>query len=243
MLSAEATGSSNWAPPNKTCYGRSFGHRQNGLRSAKRRSADMRARSGCRYQTRSDTNGRYAKLSERTAPAGIVSAHGSAKQPGNSRLIGVALIVALLALAMFASAALWRAFGHNPATAPDFTLSDQNGQPFTLSKLRGHPIALFFGFTHCPDECPTTLAHLAHAVHAPGVPLDTRVAFITVDPERDSPATLKRFVRLFDPQFIGLTGGLNQLNPVYDAYHTARQAVPVKQQETDEFFEHGATVF
>jgi protein SCO1/2 len=172
-----------------------------------------------------------------------VSAHGWAKQPGNSGLIGVALIVALLALAMFASAALWRTFGHNPAAAPDFTLSDQNGQPFTLSKFRAHPIALFFGFTHCPDECPTTLAHLAHAVHAPGVPLDTRAAFIAVDPERDSPASLKRYVRLFDPQFIGLTGGLNQLNPVYDAYHTARQAVPVNQTHRDESFEHGTTVF
>jgi protein SCO1/2 len=157
--------------------------------------------------------------------------------------LGIVLSIVLVAIATFSGAALWRTFGPHPAMAPDFTLIDQNGQPFTLSSVRGHPIALFFGFTHCPDECPTTLAHLAHAVHAPGVPHDTRVAFITVDPGRDSPATLKRYVRLFDPQFIGLTGALGQLNPVYDAYHTARQAVPVNRKQSDDSFEHGTTVF
>jgi protein SCO1/2 len=191
---------------------------------------------------RSDTNDRNAELTERTASVGF-SALGSAKLHGNSPVVGLVLVVALLVVTTFSIEALWRSFGRNPATAPDFTLIDQNGQRFTLSKIQGHPIALFFGFTHCPDECPTTLAHLAHAVHAPGVPHDTRVAFITVDPDRDSPATLKRYVRLFDPQFIGLTGGLSQLNPVYDAYHTARRAVPVNQKHSDDSFEHGTTVF
>jgi protein SCO1/2 len=159
------------------------------------------------------------------------------------RVIGAILAVAFLAGATIASAALWRSFGPDRATAPDFTLIDQSGRRFTLSKFRGHPIALFFGFTHCPDECPTTLAHLAQAVHAPGVAHDTRVAFITVDPDRDSPATLKQYVRLFDPQFIGLTGTLRQLNPVYEAYHTARRVVPSNQRRGEDSFEHGTTIF
>jgi protein SCO1/2 len=109
--------------------------------------------------------------------------------------------------------------------------------------LRGHPLALFFGFTHCPDKCPTTLAHLAKAVRSAGVPRDVRVAFITVDPQRDSPAALKRYVRLFDPNFIGLTGLSNELNPVYDAYHTLRRAAPQNGQPGDEAFEHGTAVY
>jgi protein SCO1/2 len=182
-------------------------------------------------------------LSARTAPLGFGSAVGWAKRPGNSRIVGVALIAALLAVAAFSSTALWEFSAHNPRTAPDFTLIDQNGQPFTLSKIQGHPIALFFGFTHCPDECPTTLAHLAHAVHAPSVPNDTRVVFITVDPGRDSPATLKRYVGLFDPHFIGLTGGLSRLNPVYDAYHVARRVIRVNDKLGDDSFEHGTAVY
>lgn len=113
-----------------------------------------------------------------------------------------------------------RAMMPSGPVAPNFTLTDQNGRPYTLSAQRGHAIALFFGYTHCPDVCPTTLAALARAKHklgAAGSNFD--VVFVTVDPARDNPATIKRYLRLFDPSFVGLTGSVAQLNPVYDAYH------------------------
>ncbi len=194
-------------------------------------------------ERRSASDGRCAELSEGTAPLTFLQDPDSAKRRGSRRLLSAVVIGTLLTVAVFSSAVLSWFAGHNARMAPDFTLIDQDGQPFTLSGLRGHPIALFFGYTHCPDECPTTLAHLARAVHAAGVSQDTRVAFITVDPDRDSPATLKRYVRLFDPKFIGLTAGLSRLDPVYNAYHVARQVVRVGQNKSDDSFEHGTTVY
>jgi protein SCO1 len=87
----------------------------------------------------------------------------------------------------------------------DFTLSDQSGAPFTQASLAGEPSILTFGFTHCPDVCPATLAMLARVSRAPGVP-PVRVIFVTVDPERDSPPRLGSYVKAFDPRFIALTG-------------------------------------
>lgn len=113
---------------------------------------------------------------------------------------------------------LVRAFIPVGALAPDFTLTDQDGKPFTLSAHRGHPIALFFGYAHCPDVCPTTLSALARAKRKLGDPSAFEVVLVTVDPKRDGPATLKRYVRLFDPAFIGLTGTEAQLDPVYAEY-------------------------
>jgi protein SCO1/2 len=104
--------------------------------------------------------------------------------------------------------------------APDFTLTDQNGQPYTLSAHRGHALALFFGYAHCPDVCPTTLAALARAKRKLGASAaGFDVVLVTVDPVRDTPGVLKRYVHLFDPSFTGLTGPERQLDPVYAAYH------------------------
>jgi protein SCO1/2 len=160
-----------------------------------------------------------------------------------ARVITFVLIVLLLALSAIPIVALWRAFGPKVIVAPDFALIDQDARPFKLSGLRGHPVVVFFGYTHCPDVCPTTLAHLAKAVHSPTVPGDEHVVFITVDPDRDSPSVLKRYVRLFDPEFIGLTGSLKSLEPVYAAYHTARQAVPNNHGPNDYSIVHGTSLY
>jgi len=133
------------------------------------------------------------------------------------------------ALLVIGALVLTRTNAHRGPQAPDFTLTDQNGQAFTLSAQRGHPIALFFGYTHCPDVCPTTLAALARArrdLGAQGRPLD--VVFVTVDPHRDTPAVLKRYMRLFDPSFTGLTGTDAQLAPVLSAYHIYHQILPAQ---------------
>lgn len=133
------------------------------------------------------------------------------------------LAAGVLVLACVA-AVLLRVFLPSGPAAPDFTLTDQNGQPYTLSAHRGHAIALFFGYAHCPDVCPTTLAALARAKRKLGPGSETfDVVLVTVDPARDDPATLKRYVHLFDPTFAGLTGSEAQLDPVYAAYHVYHQ--------------------
>ena len=104
--------------------------------------------------------------------------------------------------------------------APDFTLSDQHGRPFKLSREHGHPVVLFFGYTHCPDVCPTILANLKSARAALGPKgSDIVVALITVDAARDTKAELGEFVSAFDPSFLGLTGTAAQLKSVYRDYH------------------------
>lgn len=91
---------------------------------------------------------------------------------------------------------------------PDFSLIDQRGQAYRPAELRGHWSLLFFGYTNCPDFCPTTLATLADMekrLRAAGAPLRPQVVFVSVDAKRDTPEELARYVPYFDPEFIGLT--------------------------------------
>jgi protein SCO1/2 len=92
-----------------------------------------------------------------------------------------------------------------PKTIGDFHLTDNVGQPFSLHDLQGKPTLVFFGFTHCPDVCPTTLLKLAQITKAATVP-GLRVVFVTVDPARDTPPVVGLYVHAFDSGFIGLTG-------------------------------------
>jgi len=108
--------------------------------------------------------------------------------------------------------------------APDFTLSDQFGHSFTLSRERGRAVVLFFGYAHCPDVCPTLLANLKSARASVGS--DALVVFVTVDPARDRALDLRRFLAAFDPSFLGLTGSPRQLAPVYRAYHVIVEKQP-----------------
>ena len=91
--------------------------------------------------------------------------------------------------------------------APDFALTDHTGREVTLASFRGHPVLLFFGYTHCPDICPLTLARLQRSVRALGSRgEDVRVLLVTNDPARDTPPVLKAYVARFGPQVVGLTG-------------------------------------
>ena len=88
-------------------------------------------------------------------------------------------------------------------------LTDQNGKLRRLEDFRGKAVVLFFGFTHCPDVCPTTLGDLANAVESLGPDAErVQVLFVTVDPERDDPKTLAQYVGAFDPRFLALHGDL-----------------------------------
>jgi protein SCO1/2 len=89
----------------------------------------------------------------------------------------------------------------------DFALTDHNGKAVTLADYRGKAVVLFFGYTQCPDVCPTTLSELAAAIEKLGpAGKDVQVLFVTVDPERDTQALLAQYVPAFNPSFVGLYG-------------------------------------
>jgi protein SCO1/2 len=116
-----------------------------------------------------------------------------------------------------------------PRPAADFVLNTSDGSEFRLSSYRGKVVLLDFGYTFCPDICPTTLAELAQVRAQLGeAAKQVQVVFITVDPERDSPERLRSYAQAFDPSFIGLTGSPEQLEEVRQAYDVVaeKQVVP-----------------
>lgn len=93
-----------------------------------------------------------------------------------------------------------------------FNLTDYNGKPRTLADFKGKVVVLFFGYTQCPDVCPTTLAEMAAAMKELGAQADqVQVLFVTLDPERDTPDLLKNYVPQFDKRFLGLYGTPDQI--------------------------------
>jgi len=109
----------------------------------------------------------------------------------------------------------------------DFALNDPAGQPRTLADYRGKAVVVFFGYTQCPDVCPTTLAALAEATRALGADADkVQVVFITVDPDRDTAALLAQYVPAFDPRFVGLRGDAAATERVAREFKVIYQKVP-----------------
>ncbi len=103
--------------------------------------------------------------------------------------------------------------------APEIALTTQRGQAYALSQQRGQVVLLFFGYTNCPDVCPTTLADAAAAVRKLGERgAEVQVVFITVDPERDTEETLQRYLALFNRDFVGLTGSALEVKRVTNAF-------------------------
>ena len=114
-----------------------------------------------------------------------------------------------------------------PTPAKDFLLYDQNGQPFRLSDQRGKVILLFFGYTFCPDICPATLVAFKKIRESLGGQSDqVAFVFVTVDPGRDTPKQLKTHLALFSPDIYGLTGGPDELEPVWAGYFVDPQKLP-----------------
>jgi protein SCO1/2 len=108
-----------------------------------------------------------------------------------------------------------------------FKLTAQDGKPRNLASFRGQVLVLSFGFTQCPDVCPTTLAELAGVRRQLGDGAhDLQVAFITVDPERDTPALLGRYVTAFDPTFVGLSGDAQATRAVARGFRVFYQKIP-----------------
>ena len=126
---------------------------------------------------------------------------------------GPASLLGLLALSVLLAACSAEApkFRSTDITGADFgralELTGHDGKPRTLADFRGKAVVLFFGFTHCPDVCPTTLADAAAVMKQLGKDADrVQVLMVTVDPERDTPEVLAKYVPAFDPRFLGLYG-------------------------------------
>lgn len=123
-----------------------------------------------------------------------------------------------------------------------FTLVNQDGQTVTERDFAGATHLVFFGFTHCPDICPTTLQQISDVLAALGDKAKAmKVAFITVDPERDTPESLKQYLGSFDPRIVGLTGSPEQVAAAIKGYRAYSRKVPTKGD--DYTMEHTALVY
>lgn len=140
----------------------------------------------------------------------------------------------LVGLLVISGALLW-VVGRSPVqmAAPSaiggpFKLVDQNGQAVTEQALKGKPSLIFFGFTHCPDVCPTALFDMSELYKALGRDGDKVGAyFVTVDPERDTPAVMKEYLSSFDPRLRGLTGDPAAVAAMEKAYRVYSKKVPL----------------
>lgn len=131
-----------------------------------------------------------------------------------------------------------------PRPAPDFSLQGSNGTELKLSRFRGKVVALGFGYTFCPDVCPTTLADLAQARKKLGAAgADFQVIYVTVDPERDTAEQLRKYLAFFDPSFLGATGTSGQLAEVRKGYGILISRKTVEGTRAAYLIHHSSSVF
>jgi protein SCO1/2 len=166
--------------------------------------------------------------------------------PRSSRL-ALILSAFLLGLVVFFGAIFLvtgRQYGTPTASAigGSFSLTDQDGKAVTDADFKGKPFLVFFGFTHCPDVCPTALFDMSEVLKALGKDADkTQALFITVDPERDTPQVMKDYLSSFDPHLRALTGTVEQITAVEKAYRVYAKKVPGK--DGDYTMDHTALIY
>jgi len=152
------------------------------------------------------------------------------------------LVLCLGAIALLAGPSVAPSAFRTAAIGGPFRLVDQDGRPVTEQDMKGKPFLVFFGFTHCPDVCPTTLFDISEVLRSLGPDADRAAAlFITVDPERDSPASLKDYLGSFDPHLRGLTGDAEALASVAKEYRVYYKKVPL--DSGDYTMDHTAIVY
>jgi protein SCO1 len=160
-------------------------------------------------------------------------------------LVILAAFAASLAVALVV--VLWMLGGLRGVTVPSaiggpFRLTDQAGQTVTEKSLQGKPTLIFFGFTHCPDVCPTSLFEISEVLRAMGKDADrVNAYFISVDPERDSAAAMKDYLSSFDPHLKGLTGDADAVAKVISGFRVYAKKVPLK--DGDYTMDHTALVY
>jgi protein SCO1 len=142
---------------------------------------------------------------------------------------------------------MWLLDGPRGALAPaaiggPFQLVDQSGATVTAEQLQGKPTLLFFGYTHCPDICPTTLFDVSEVLKAMGKDADgVNAYFVSVDPERDSPAVMKDYLSSFDPHLKALTGDPAAVGKMLTEYRVYAKKIPGK--DGDYTMDHSAMVY
>jgi protein SCO1 len=152
---------------------------------------------------------------------------------GLGMFLGAIFLVTGLSLAPNASAS---------AIGGPFQLIDQNGKPFTDRDMKGKPYLVFFGYTHCPDICPTTLFEMSQLFRKLGPDAnDVGALFITVDPERDTQAVMKDYLASFDPHLRGLTGDRKAIDQAIRDYRVYAKKVPL--EGGDYSMDHTAIVY
>jgi len=155
----------------------------------------------------------------------------------------------LAVLIIVAASAIWRFVpswsGLEPATAViggPFALTDPSGHAVTEASLAGKPFAIFFGYTHCPDVCPTTLSDMTDWLKALGPDADKlRLVFVTVDPARDTPSALGDYMKAFDSRILALTGSEDAIAKTLLAYRVYAKKVEVKGDNYS--MDHTAAVY
>ncbi len=153
--------------------------------------------------------------------------------------LAAALILAVLVYAVSGT----RAPAEGLAIGAPFVLTDGDGHKVTDASYAGYWRLVYFGYTHCPDACPTTLSTLAAALDKlpPASRARVRVLFITVDPARDTPAVIGPYARAFGPEFTGLTGTPAQLQPAEAGYHVYASRHELK--DGDYAMDHSSVIY
>ena len=150
-------------------------------------------------------------------------------------------LVIFLGVILFASHYQGNGPGASAIGGP-FKLVDQNGKPITEQDMKGRPYLVFFGYTHCPDVCPTTLFELSEVLRVLGRDADkTGALFVSIDPERDTPAVMKDYLSSFDPHLVGATGDAKAIDAAEKAYRVYAKKVP--GEKGDYSMDHTALVY
>ena len=144
------------------------------------------------------------------------------------------------------SVAAWLTFSGPGAPPPSsigapFRLTGSDGKSVSDADLRGQPVVMFFGYTHCPDVCPTTLFEVSEVFRKLGDGAKVRGVFVSVDPERDTPEILKDYLGSFDKRIIGLSGDRAALEPMLKAYRVYARKNPAANGEYS--MDHSAIVY
>jgi len=144
------------------------------------------------------------------------------------------------------SVAAWLTFSGPGAPPPSsigapFRLTGSDGKSVSDADLRGQPVVMFFGYTHCPDVCPTTLFEVSEIFRKLGEDAKVRGVFVSVDPERDTPEILKDYLGSFDKRIIGLSGERAALEPMLKAYRVYARKNPAASGEYS--MDHSAIVY
>jgi protein SCO1 len=165
-------------------------------------------------------------------------------KPSSAPRLSSRAVVGVTAFIALACAALWIVMTPSRSGTAliggAFQLQTADGKTITEADLKGRPFLVYFGYTHCPDVCPTTLAQISDVLRLlPDRPI--RALFVTVDPERDTPALMADYVSSFDPRIVGLSGTPDEIAKVEKTYRVYARKAPTK--DGDYSMDHSSIVY